>query len=170
MKHVRSRKKLEAGSGLFKGIRRIFLKCGACGLAVVFVIMLRVQPVAVKQTMAIIKNTVVVAIMQVGIIVAGMLAAAICHKVFTSNNMAMPLPAAMLYSYGLIGFFIPVVWGPVAVVLQLRTTVSDGIKSLLFWLGVLMLIMMTVFIVYADVTPWFHGFIWHLTGDDNGGD
>lgn len=120
--------------------------------------------------MASIKNTVVVAIMQVGIIVAGMLAAGICHKVFTSNNVAMPLPAAMLYDYGLMGFFIPLIWGPLAVVLQLRATVPDGIKSLIFWLGVLMLMGIAVFIVYADVTPWFHGFMWHLTGDDNGGD
>jgi hypothetical protein len=120
--------------------------------------------------MATIKNTVVVAIMQVGIIVAGMLAAGICHKVFTINNQTMPFPVTLLYNCGLMGFSIPLTWGTVAVVLQLRATVPDGIKALIFWLGVLMLIVMGVFIVYADVTPWFHGFMWHTTGDDSGGD
>jgi hypothetical protein len=119
--------------------------------------------------MASIRNTVVVAIMQIAVIVFGVLGAGICHKVFSSDNVAMPLPAAMLYSHGLMGFFIPMIWGVVAVVLQLRATVSDDIKSLIFWLGVLTLILIAIFVVYADVTPWFN-VMGGLRGDDGGGD
>lgn len=60
-------------------------------------------------------------------------------------------------------------WGVVAVVLQLRATVSDDIKSLIFWLGVFMLIVIAIFVIYADVTPWFNG-IWGMGGDNGGGD
>jgi hypothetical protein len=110
--------------------------------------------------MASIRNTVIVALMQVGVIMAGILAAGICHKIWSGNNWAMPGPAAVLYTYGLAGFFIPICWGSGAVVLQLRANVSDDIKALAFWLGVLVVILLAIFIIYADVTPWFDGRVW----------
>jgi hypothetical protein len=116
--------------------------------------------------MASVKNIVVVTIMQVAVIVVGVLAAGICHKVFLDHNVAMPLPAAMLYWHGVVGLLIPVAWGMGTVVLYLRTTVSDGIKTLAFWLGVLILIMMIAFVLYADVTPWFQAMQWNPA--DNG--
>jgi hypothetical protein len=116
--------------------------------------------------MASIRNVVVVTIMQVAVIVVGVLAAGICHKVFSDHNVAMPSPAALLYWHGVIGLFIPVAWGMGTVVLHLRTNVSDGIKTLAFWLGVLILILITVFVLYADVTPWFQAMQWNPA--DNG--
>ena len=99
--------------------------------------------------------------MQVAVIVVGILAAGICHKVFTDHN------AAMLYWHGVVGLLIPTIWGMGTVVLHLRTTVSDGIKTLAFWLGVLILILMVAFVLYADVTPWFQAMKWN---PESGGD
>ena len=98
--------------------------------------------------------------MQVAVLVVGVLAAGICHKVFSDRNVAMPWPAAALYWHGVIGLLIPATWGIGTVVLHLRANVGDGIKTLAFWLGVLILIVMTVFVLYADVSPWFQAMHW----------
>ena len=109
--------------------------------------------------MVTIRNTVVVAIMQVGVIVAGVLAAGICHRMSVSNNTAMPFLALALYSYGVVGLLIPLAWVTGAVVLQLRANFSDSITVLMFWLGILLLIALTVFVFYADVPPLLRGLI-----------
>ena len=114
--------------------------------------------------MASIRNILVVTIMQIAVIVVGVLAAGICHKVFTNHEVAMPPPAAALYWHGVVGLLIPATWGIGTVVLHLRTNVSDGIKTLAFWFGILILIVMTIFILYADVTPWFR-IMWNVVGD-----
>jgi hypothetical protein len=106
--------------------------------------------------MSLIRNTVVVAVMQVGVIVAGVLAAGLCHKGFASQGVAVPVPAAMLYSYGVVGLFIPLAWGAGALALLIRPGVSEEVRTLIFWSGVLLLIALSVFIIYADVTPWLH--------------
>ena len=50
-------------------------------------------------------NATLVAVMQVGVIVAVVLASGLWHKFATSSCMAMPTPAGLLYSYGMAGFF-----------------------------------------------------------------
>ena len=119
--------------------------------------------------MSSIKNIVVVTLMQVIVIVAGVLAAGICHKECTLSNMAMPLPAAILYRYGFIAFLAPLAWGTGAVTLQLRPDVSEDVRTLMLWLGVFVLIALAVFCIYADVTPWLR-ILWNLSspGDDTG--
>ncbi|HTR44039.1 MAG TPA: hypothetical protein VMH87_20690 [Pseudomonadales bacterium] len=115
--------------------------------------------------MASIRNIVMVTIMQVAVIVVGVLAAGICHRVLTDHDVAMPLLASMLYWHGVIGLLIPIVWGVGTVVLHLRTNVPDGVKTLAFWLGILILIVMIVFVLYADVTPWFQAMQWNPGGN-----
>jgi hypothetical protein len=117
--------------------------------------------------MASIKNIVVVAIMQVGVLVAGVLAAGICHKVWTANNMTMPGPAAMLYWHGVMGFLVPVGWGLATVMVHLRANISEEIKTLMFWAGVLTLVLLAAFVIYADVTPWLNGNMWNAAGDND---
>jgi hypothetical protein len=107
-----------------------------------------------------------VAVMQVGVIVAGVLAAGLCHKGFASQGLAVPGPATMLYGYGVLGLFIPLVWGAGALGLQIRSGVSEEVKTLIFWSGVLLLIALSVFVIYADVSPWLQ-VLWKTGG---GGD
>ena len=108
-----------------------------------------------------------VAIMQVGVVVFGVLVAGIWHREQTMTNMLLPVPVMMLYSYGVMGLFVPMIWSVFALVLIYRPEVSEEIKSLVFWFGVLLLIALAVFVVYANLSPLFR-IMWGLNGDDNG--
>jgi hypothetical protein len=101
-----------------------------------------------------IRNTVVVAIMQVGVIVAGVLAAGLCHRIWISHDWPSPPLVVLLYNYGIVGLLIPLAWAAGAVALQIRAGVSEDVRVLMFWLGVLGLIALVVFAAYADISPW----------------
>jgi hypothetical protein len=101
-----------------------------------------------------IRNTVVVAIMQVGVIVAGVLAAGVCHRVWTSRDWPLPALVGLLYHFGFMGLLIPLAWAAGAAVLQTRAGVSEDVRVLMFWLGVLVLVVLVVFVAYADGSPW----------------
>ncbi|HSY44261.1 MAG TPA: hypothetical protein VK811_10160 [Candidatus Acidoferrum sp.] len=103
-----------------------------------------------------IKNIVIVAISQVAVIVFGVLAAGVFHKESILTGVLMPAPVLTLYRFGFIGLAIPLAWSIGAIVLQLRANVSDDIRTLMFWLGVLVLIALAIFCLYADVTPWLN--------------
>jgi len=92
--------------------------------------------------------------MQAGVIVAGVLAAGICHRVWTSRGWPLPPLVALLYNYGVAGLLIPLAWTAGAAALQVRPSVSEDVRVLMFWLGVLLLIALLIFAVYADVSPW----------------
>ncbi|HEV2331239.1 MAG TPA: hypothetical protein VGY56_20855 [Verrucomicrobiae bacterium] len=112
--------------------------------------------------MSSIRNTVVVALLQVGVMVVAVLAAGICHRVWATSGMALPTPVSLLYNYGVAGLLIPLAWAAGATALQIRSGVSDDLRVLMFWLGVVILIALAIFAVYADVSPW-------LTFPDPGG-
>lgn len=95
-----------------------------------------------------------VALMQVWVIVAGILAAGFVFKAWTAMNAPLPLPAAFLVNYGVVGFAIPLAWITGTVVLRGRPQVSDELKNLMFWFGVLILLGLGAFVLYADLTPW----------------
>jgi hypothetical protein len=113
-----------------------------------------------------VRNAVLVAIMQVGVIVAGILASGFWYKFATSSNMQMPFPASVLFNYGITGFTIPFAWILITLLLRGRPKLSDEIKDLAFWFGVLILIGLAVFVVYADVSPCFR-IMWSLGGGDD---
>ncbi len=114
-----------------------------------------------------IRNATLVAIMQVGVIVAGVLASGLWHKFSIDSGMPMPFPAALLFNYGLVGFAIPLTWITLALLLRNSPVVSDDIKELAFWFGVLVLIALAIFVIYADVSPCFR-IMWNLGGNDDG--
>lgn len=114
-----------------------------------------------------IRNAALVAIMQVGVIVAGVLGAGLCHKAWSSSGMPMPLPVELLVNYGVFGFSIPLGWAACALSLRSRPEISDDVKNLVFWLGVLLLIALVISVLYADVTPWFR-VMWRMGGDNDG--
>lgn len=104
--------------------------------------------------MASIRNTVIVAILQVGVVVAGVLAAGICHRVWVSRDWPPPPLIALLYYHGVAGMLIPLAWITGAAMLHTRSGVSDDVRTLMFWVGVLVLVVLTAFALYADVSPW----------------
>ncbi len=111
-------------------------------------------------------NATLVAVMQVGVIVAGVLASGLWHKFMTDSRMEMPFPASCIYPYGTIGFAIPFMWIICALLLRRRDNVSDGIKSLAFWFGVLILVTLAIFMIYANVSPCFQ-ISGGMSGDEN---
>lgn len=96
------------------------------------------------------RNIVVLALMQAGVIVAGVLAAGLCHRVYISNGMELPGSVAMLYNFGVLWLFIPLAWATGAVALHFRATVSDEVKVQMFWTGILILIALAFFVICTD--------------------
>jgi hypothetical protein len=113
-----------------------------------------------------VRNAVVVAIMQVGVIVAGVLAAGLWCRTAVTGHVMIPFPTLCLFTYGICGFVIPLVWGSCAAFVIHQQKFSDGLKSLMFWFGVLMLLAMAVIVLYADASPFFH-ITWSLSGGDD---
>src|SRR5438045_1195670 len=111
-----------------------------------------------------VKNAAYVAIMQVWVIVMGVLASGLWYNFSPSSNMQMPFPAALLYDYGIGGFLIPLTWIACALTIRNRSEISDDVKRLAFWFGVLVLVALAVFVVYANVSPFFH-IMWRLNVD-----
>lgn len=104
--------------------------------------------------MASIRNTVILALMQIGVIIAGVLAAGLCHKVWAGNEVLLPVPTIILYDYGILWFAIPIAWFMVALVPHGWPAISDDVRSLAFFLGILVLMALIVFVLDADITPW----------------
>jgi hypothetical protein len=111
-----------------------------------------------------IRNTVRVAIMQVGVLVAGILASGLCHRLSVFNGIILSWPAVLLYHYGVLGLGIPLGWTATALMLRRRPEISDGAKALVFLSGVLLVVALAVFVLYADVSPWLN-VMWRLAGD-----
>jgi hypothetical protein len=111
-------------------------------------------------------NATLVAVMQVGVIVAGVLASGLWHKFDTSCGMTMPTPAGLLYNYGMVGFVIPLAWLTIAMLIRRSHVISDDLKCLKFWFGILVLVSLTIFMIYANVSPCFR-IMWGLSGGDD---
>jgi len=118
--------------------------------------------------MASIRNAVIVAILQVGVIVAGVLAAGLCYRAWMSSNMPPPPLITLLYDHGVAGLAIPLAWVTGAAILHTRSSVSDDVRTLMFWLGVLVLVALTIFALYTDVSPWLT-LMTNIGDDDAGG-
>jgi hypothetical protein len=111
-------------------------------------------------------NATLVAVIQVGVIVAGVLASGLWHKFATSSNMAMPDSAGFVYRYGTMGLLIPLAWVTLAMLVRRTCKVSDELKSLIFWFGVAVLVSLAIFMIYANVSPCFR-IMWRMSGEDN---
>ncbi len=104
-----------------------------------------------------IRNAVLVALMQIGVIVAGVLAAAVDNKWWTSMGaLALPPPTSILMNYGVAALAMPAVWIIIVLLLRGRPNVSDDVKAFAFFSGTILLLTLGVFVGYAVLTPWFH--------------
>lgn len=112
-----------------------------------------------------IKNAVYVAIMQVGVIVVGVLAAGLCYKAQTDMGVRFPTAYMLLLNHTITFLAIPLVWITVVLWIRSRPEATEDVKNLAFWSGVLLIIALPIFVFYADVTPWFN-IMWNMTGDE----
>lgn len=111
-------------------------------------------------------NATLVAVIQVGIIVAGVLASGLWHKFASTSNIAMPFPTNLLYTYGVIGLAIPILWLLSALLVRRSPPISDESKGLVFGSGILLLVALAVFVIYANVSPLFH-ITWNVNPNDS---
>ena len=102
-----------------------------------------------------VRNVVVVAMMQIGVIVAGVLGAGLWHKFQVANGVHILTATAFLFDHGVFGFVVPVVWSAFILMLNGRQEISDAALFLAFWLGVMLLLGLTMFVIYADFFPFF---------------
>ena len=116
--------------------------------------------------MANIRNTVLVALMQVGVIVGGVLGAGVFYKTAAVTNAKLPLPILALVTYGGFGLCLPLIWLTLALLTRRRPEVGVEVKRLIHWLGIALLIGLGAFMIYADVTPWL-GIMWRMDGESS---
>lgn len=67
------------------------------------------------------RNTLIVALVQVGVIVGGVLAAGACQKSYTGSGMTPPAALAALADYGLVALVLPAAWVTIALVARRRS-------------------------------------------------
>ena len=111
-----------------------------------------------------VRNIVVVALMQIGVIVGGVLAAGLWHQYATINELPMPVPAAILYHYGYLGFLIPIGWSLLTLAALRQSEISDEWKAACFWFGVLILAAIISWVGFANISPFFR-IMWRLNDD-----
>ena len=113
-----------------------------------------------------IKNVVTVALMQVGVIVAGVLGAGASWKWLKSFSvLPIPMPMAMLMNYGVAGLVIPLIWITLVLQVRHRSDISEDMKSVAFISGIILLIGLVIGIGYAVLSPWFT-VDWHRPQED----
>ena len=101
-----------------------------------------------------------------GVIVFGVLASGLWHRAALNNGIVMPPCAGLLYSYGVGGLIVPLVWLIFALLVHRSSSLSDGVKMLMFWLGIMVVVGLAAFVIYADVVPVFHNF-WPIRNEDD---
>ena len=94
-----------------------------------------------------IQNIVRVALMQVGVVIASILVGGVCHKWSSVFEVAMLPYPNWWYQYGFFGFALPIIWVVSSLHLYHKDDTSDSAKFLIFWLGVLAAIVLTILAV-----------------------
>jgi hypothetical protein len=105
------------------------------------------------------RNTVILALTQVGVVVAGVLAAGACHKWYTTVGLT-PYPRTTLVAdYGFVALAVPVAWVALAVyVLRREDESADEHKAYVVAAGVAVLVLFVVGVGYAAAMPWLRLF------------
>ena len=104
-----------------------------------------------------IPNAIRLALMQVGVIVAGILAAGIGYHAVNEIGGSMPVSTVFLVHFGLWLLALPLSWITVATRLQRNPESSDRSRTATFLCGILALVLLTLLAVYSAVAPWAQG-------------
>jgi len=106
------------------------------------------------------RNAIKVALMQVGVIVAGILAAGVGYHAASGMGGFVPASTAFLVHFGFLLLALPLAWITAAVRLRNNVTVSDRKKTLTFVVGLALLVALTLFSLYAAGGPWMGDTLW----------
>jgi hypothetical protein len=100
------------------------------------------------------KTTVYVSLVQVGITVFGILAAATSQKVASLFGRVEVFSSELLMDLGLVSLCVPLLWIIVVSVVRVRREVSDGLRRALFISGFLLLALLVLWAACATMLPW----------------
>jgi hypothetical protein len=100
-----------------------------------------------------IKNAIYVALLQLGVVVAGVLGAGLVNRFYGEMQHDLPPLVAMLMSHTLPFLAIPLVWIALALTVRDRAAISEGLKTMVFLSGIAVIIGLVVFVAYADAGP-----------------
>ncbi len=103
-----------------------------------------------------ISNAVMVALLQLGVVLFGIMAAGLGGKVAQEGGLAVPAATAFIIRYGLTLLGLPLFWIFMALRLRRNPQVSDSKKGLAFLSGFLLLAGLLIFIFCAAVRPTWH--------------
>lgn len=104
------------------------------------------------------QNAVRLALMQVGVIVCGILAAGIGYQAMDELGGTVPVSTVFLVHFGFWLLALPVVWISVAIRFRNNPEISDGLRTATFIAGIGMLLLTGSLALHAGITPWMQGF------------
>jgi hypothetical protein len=101
------------------------------------------------------RNMVILALVQVGVVVLGSLAAGASHKWYTTFNMKLPSGTELLADYGFFGLAVPLIWVTWALLTLLRAEDPDALLPPVIYSGLFVLLVLLWVVLYAGVGPLF---------------
>jgi hypothetical protein len=97
-------------------------------------------------------NAVLVALVQVGVIVLSILGAGLTSRIF--KDLPLPAVTKFLVHYGFILMAFPLLWITTAIWIRIRKDVDEDAKTLVFFCGIGLAVMLLFFGGYGTVKPW----------------
>ena len=106
------------------------------------------------------RSVVKIALIQVGVIISGILAASVGYHAASGMGGSMPASTLFLVHFGFLLLALPLAWITFAARLQNNAAASDRKKTLTFVAGLGLLVGLTLFSLYAASEPWMGGDLW----------
>jgi hypothetical protein len=100
------------------------------------------------------RNTAIMGLVQVGIVVAGVLGAGAVHKWYTTVGLSPPSPTALLSQYGYLALGLPIAWTALALVALYRCDPAEDNGFLPVTSGVALLVLCLFGTWYGAVSPF----------------
>jgi hypothetical protein len=98
------------------------------------------------------RNTVILGLVQGGVVGAGVLAAGVYLKWCAMGNARPSALPGLLAEYGVLALVVPLAW--VAIALWMQRNEDPEVKVLAFASGILLVLLLLVGVVYATVVPF----------------
>jgi len=97
------------------------------------------------------QNTLIVAILQVGVVVMGTLWLAVIERVHWHEAPQIPQLLNLVQHSWFLLLLVPIIWTTVAIRVLHRPRIPDGKKSATFWSGILLLLLLVVLMLAATM-------------------
>ncbi len=103
-----------------------------------------------------VRNAVMLALMQIGVIVFGVCGAGASRRAWTAmeDKLQIPDSISQVIHYGPLAMVIPLGWALFVLWLRERPAVSDEAKSMAFYSGVVLVVLLGLIMGVAVIKPW----------------